>query len=136
MSVVFSLLQKLSRRLIYERRAARRRTSSVPARLRIRSGNRTSSFIDVTTRDLSTTGLSIEAPVVKVDGLHVYDSPDMVAPTRLDIEIDLPSGRVPLVGETVRYDQLGPSLYVLGVRIVEISDDADSVYGAFLNKRA
>jgi hypothetical protein len=126
------ILQSLSRRFIYERRAARRHPASVAAIMRIRSGNRFSSYVDVSTTDLSATGLSVECSMVRIDDLHVSDSADMVTSTKLDLELQLPGGPVTLVGETVRYDRLGASTYLLGVRIVELAPEAERAYTAFL----
>jgi hypothetical protein len=126
-------LRRISRRLIYERKSPRRRPVSVTTRFRVRSGSRESAYVEARTRDLSASGLAIETKSVRVDGIHVYDSMDMVTPTRLDIVLGLPSGTVEIVGETVRYDTIEDGLYLLGVRIVEMSDADRVQYGKFVD---
>lgn len=129
---VHKFLRKLSRRLIYERRAAMRHAVSRSLRFRIRSGSKVSEAVPAQARDLSTTGLSIETSVVRSGLLHVYDSADMVTPTRLEVELELPGGVVSLVGETVRYDRVQPGLYLLGVRIVEMDERDRALYLTFV----
>lgn len=126
------LLRKLSRRLIYERKSPRRRPVAVSTRFRVRSGSRESAYVEARTRDLSESGLGIETPTIRIDGIHAYDSMDMVTPTLLDIVLGLPSGTVTVVGETVRYDRLGDGDYLLGVHIVEMSDADRARYDQFL----
>lgn len=69
---------------------------------------------------------------MRVDGLHAYDSADMVTPTRLDIVLGLPSGTVSILGETVRYDARA-GVYVLGIRIVEMTEGDRERYERFLS---
>ena len=88
------LLRKISRRLIYERKSPRRRPVAVTTRFRVRSGARLSAYVEARTRDLSESGLALETPAIRVDGLHAYDSMDMVTPTVLDIVLGLPTGTV------------------------------------------
>ena len=132
MGIVEKLLRKFSRRFIYERKAPRRRAANLPTRFRLRWGGRASEYVEAHTRDLSASGIAIETASIRVDGLHVYDSPDMVTPMRLDIVLGLPSGDVTIVGETVRYDAIEDGGYLLGVRIVEISDADRSRYDTFV----
>lgn len=126
------LLRRISRRLIYERKSPRRRPVAVTTRFRVRSGSRESAYVEARTRDLSVSGLALETPAIRVDGIHAYDSMDMVTPTLLDIVIGLPTGTVTMVGETVRYDTLEDGEYLLGVHIVEMSDDDRERYARFL----
>ncbi|HQR40068.1 MAG TPA: PilZ domain-containing protein [Blastocatellia bacterium] len=133
MSFVDSLLRRLSRRLIYQRKSPRRRPASVPTRFRVASGANVSSFVEVRTRDLSATGLAVETPSLRVDGMHVYNSMDMVTPTRLDIVLGLPSGNVTIRGETVRYDSTDDATYLLGIQILEMADDDRRRYEEFLD---
>jgi hypothetical protein len=132
MGVLQRLIRKLSRRLIYERKSPRRRPVAVTTRFRIRSGQRVSDYVEARTRDLSVSGLAIEAPTMRIDGIHAYDSTDMVTPTRLDIVLGLPSGTATITGEVVRYDKLPDGEYLLGVRIVEISPADRDRYAKFL----
>jgi len=115
------MLRRLSRKFIYERRTPLRKPASVKARFRVRYGARTSRYVEAQTRDLSASGLALDSPVIQVDGLHLYDSADMVTPTRLDVVLGMPSGTLTVVGEAVRYDKLDDGTYVIGVKIVEIS---------------
>lgn len=130
--IVETLLRRLSRRFIYERKAPRRRPASVPTRFRIRSGARASEYVEAHTRDLSASGLALETPVIRIGDLHAYTSMDMVTPTRLDIVIGIPSGEVTIVGETVRYDKMAESVYLLGVHIVEMSHEDRERYESFV----
>jgi hypothetical protein len=131
--VLDRLLRRLSRRLIYERKSPRRRPAEITTRFRVRSGARESAYVEARTRDVSATGLAIVAPTIRVDGLHVYDSMDMVTPTRLDIVLGLPSGTVSVAGETVRYDALEEGGYLLGIRIVEMADADRERYAQFVD---
>ena len=126
------LIRRISRRLIYERKSPRRRPAAITTRFRVRAGARQSAYVEAQTRDLSVSGLAIETPTIRIGGLHVYDSMDMVTPTRLDIVLGLPSGTVSITGETVRYDKLDDGDYLLGIRIVELSDADRKRYDAFL----
>lgn len=132
MGILEKLLRKFSRRFIYERKAPRRRAANLSTRFRVRWGARSSEYVEAHTRDLSASGLAIETASIRVDGLHVYDSPDMVTPTLLDIVLGLPSGEVSIVGETVRYDAIEDGQYLLGIHIVEMSDADRSRYDAFV----
>ncbi len=132
MGLFDNLLRKLSRRLIYERKSPRRRPVAVTTRFRVRSGSRESAYVEARTRDLSESGLAVESPAIRIDGLHAYDSMDMVTPTRLDITLGLPTGTVEVTGETVRYDKTEEGTYVLGIRIVEIADADRDRYMRFL----
>lgn len=132
MRILENLLRKISRRLIYERNAPRRRAANLPTRFRVRAGNRESEFVEAQTRDLSASGLAIETATIRIGTLHVYDSPDMVTPTRLDVVLGLPSGEVTIVGETVRYDATDASSYLLGVHIVEMSPEDRDRYEEYI----
>lgn len=132
MSFIDTLLRKLSRRLIYQRKSPRRRPAAVTTQFRVVSGAKTSRYVEARTRDLSASGLAIESSTIRVDGMHAYDSMDMVTPTRLDIVLGLPSGHVTIIGETVRYDATPTGTYLLGIRIVEISDEDRRRYIDFL----
>lgn len=132
MGLFDNLLRRLSRRLIYERKSPRRRPVAVTTRFRVRSGSRESAYVEARTRDLSESGLAIESPAIRIDGMHAYDSMDMVTPTRLDITLGLPSGTIEIIGETVRYDKTEEGTYVLGIRIVEIADADRDRYLHFL----
>jgi hypothetical protein len=69
---------------------------------------------------------------MSIDGIHAYDSTDMVTPTRLDIVLGLPGGTATLTGEVVRYDKLPGGEYLLGVRIVEVTPTDRERYARFL----
>ena len=126
------LIRRLSRRLIYERKSPRRRPVAITTRFRVRSGTRQSQYVEGRTRDLSVSGLAVETSTIRIGGLHAYDSMDMVTPTRLDIVLGLPSGTVSITGETVRYDKLDDGDYLLGIRIVEMTDEDRKRYEAFV----
>ena len=136
MGVLDRFLRRLSRRLIYERKSPRRKPVSVTTRFRIRSGQRVSAYVEARTRDLSESGLAVEAPSMRIDGLHAYDSTDMVTPTRLDIVLGLPSGNVTVTGEVVRYDKLSGGEYLLGIRIVEMTAADRERYMRFVESLA
>lgn len=132
MSFVDSLLRRLSRRLIYQRKSPRRRPASVATQFRVVYGSQVSRFVEVRTRDVSATGLAIESRSLRVDGMHVYNSADMVTPTELDIVLGLPSGNVTIRGKTVRYDALDDGTYLLGVQVVSMAADDNDRYSEFL----
>ena len=122
------LRRLFSGRWLNERRAARRRTASLPVRFRIQAGNRTSPYGNGLTRDLSLTGLAIETQAVRLGDLDVYNAPDMVSPARIEIEIVVSKGIVKLTAEVARYDLIEPSRYFVGLRIVDISDTDRRAY--------
>lgn len=116
------------RRFIGNRRGSRR----VQARLRftlsfsdprVRSnGARRLPTLDGHTLDVSTTGLALVVPAIRI-GEHYLAGADR----KLHVKLELPSGPVEMKVATVRYESLEDDTgYLIGARILELSD-ADRV---------
>ena len=116
------------RRFIGNRRGSRR----VQARLsftlsfsdpRVSSnGARRLPTLDGHTLDVSTTGLALVVPAIRI-GEHYLAGADR----KLHVKLELPSGPVEMKVATVRYESLEDDTgYLIGARILELSD-ADRV---------
>lgn len=128
-------MSELPRRIVSQLRrfiGNRRRTKRVRARLgftlsiadpRVSSnGSRRLPTLDGHTLDVSTTGLALVVPAIRI-GEHYLAGSDRT----LHIKLELPNGPVELKVGTVRYESLDDeSGYLIGARILEISD-ADRV---------
>lgn len=131
------LLRKLVGRLrvfVGDRHRAPRRKARFRATVKFRdaqskavhgaTSNQHSPEIEGFTRDVSTEGLALVVPTIRI-GTH-YLTDDHVV---LLISIELPDGLIELQAAPVRYDPLeleqeGEKGYLLGVKIIEMSDDA------------
>jgi hypothetical protein len=112
------------RRFIGNRRGSRR----VQARLsftlsfsdpRVSSnGARRLPTLDGHTLDVSTTGLALVVPAIRI-GEHYLAGADR----KLHVKLELPSGPVEMKVATVRYESLEDDTgYLIGARILELSD--------------
>lgn len=74
------------------------------------------------TRDISSSGLALLLPQVHLDGHHLATEG-----RELNVLLELPGGPLALVGVPSRYEYLDESelgcSYLIGVKIVDISDD-------------
>jgi PilZ domain len=124
-------MSELPRRIVSRLRrfiGNRRRSRRVRVRLsftlslsdpRVRSnGSRRLPKLDGYTLDISTTGLALVVPAIRI-GEHYLAGDDR----RLHIKLDLPSGPVEMKVATVRYESMDDDNgYLIGARILEMSD--------------
>ena len=86
------------------------------------------------TSDISESGLSFIVPSIRLGG-HYLVSEGLV----LDLEIDLPNGKLKLKAAGCRYEQLGVGAsvgnFVVGVRIVEMSENDRVLLKEYLESR-
>ena len=88
------------------------------------------------TRDLSSTGIALLLPSVRIGGRYLTGEG-----TTLHVTLQLPAGRIQLCAAPVRYERLeGDDGYVegylVGVRITYISDPDRALYSDFLRSVA
>jgi hypothetical protein len=85
------------------------------------NGSRRLPTLDGHTLDVSTTGLALIVPAIRI-GEHYLAGSDR----RVYVKLDLPSGSVEMKLATVRYEALdettGETGYVIGARIIEMAD--------------
>ena len=124
-------MSELPRRIVSRLRrfiGNRRRSKRVQARLtftlnlsgpRLNSnGARRIPSLDGHTLDISSTGLALIVPAIRV-GEHYLVGADR----KLHVKLELPSGPVAMTVATVRYESLeDDSGYLIGARILEMSD--------------
>jgi len=80
------------------------------------------------TRDLGEGGLTLVVPSIRIGGDYLT-----LENNRLRIALALPSGPVELVATPARFEQLaGDEGYLVGVRILEMSDDDRRLYAEHL----
>jgi len=83
------------------------------------------------TRDLSTNGMALNVPQVHLDGYHIA-----AEGRELQLRLELPGGSIPMVVVPHRYERLDESelgcSYLMGVHIVQISDEDRERYLSFL----
>ena len=127
------------RRFIGNRRGHRR----VPARLtftlslsdpRIGSnGARRLPALDGHTHDVSSTGLALIVPAIRVAEHYLAGSD-----RRLHLKLDLPAGPVEMKLSAVRYESLDESKdetgYLIGARIVEMADAERAIFEKYVTK--
>jgi len=100
-------------------------------------GKKASRTIDGKTLDISESGIGILSSTITADGLHAYFSNDMSSATQLEIQLELPEKKILIIGQTCRYQKLETArlsefTYLLGVKIVSISDEDKKVYSKYL----
>jgi PilZ domain-containing protein len=128
-------MSELPRRIVSRLRrfiGNRRRSRRVRARLSFTlsltdqrmssNGSRRLPSLDGHTLDVSTTGLALVVPAIRI-GEHYLAGADR----KLHVRLELPSGPVEMKVATVRYESLEEENgYLIGARITEMSD-ADRV---------
>lgn len=84
------------------------------------------------TRDLSSTGLAVVAPAIRVGERYLSDA-------SLLILLEHADGPIEIVAQPVRYERLAPdaeeSGYLIGVRIVSMDDTDRARYEGWLARR-
>jgi hypothetical protein len=97
------------------------------------NGHRRLPSLDGHTLDVSVTGLALVVPAIRI-GEHYLAG----AERKLYIKLELPSGPVEMRVATVRYESLEDSRdetgYVIGARIVEMSDLDRASFEKFVTK--
>ena len=128
-------MSELPRRIVSRLRrfiGNRRRSKRVRARLRCTlslsdprvnsNGARRIPSLDGHTLDISSTGLALVVPAIRIGGEYLAG-----ADRKLHVKLELPSGPVEMKVATVRYESLEDDTgYLIGARILEMSD-ADRV---------
>jgi len=134
-------MSELPRRIVSQLRrfiGNRRRSKRVRARLgftlslsdpRIGSnGSRRLPTLDGYTLDVSVTGLALIVPAIRI-GEHYLAGADR----KLHIKLELPSGPIEMRVASVRYESLEDDTgYLIGARIVEISDSDRKSFEAYV----
>ena len=134
-------MSELPRRIVSQLRrfiGNRRRSRRVRARLSFTlslsdprahtNGSRRLPTLDGHTLDVSTTGLALVVPAIRI-GEHYLAGNDR----RLHIKLELPSGPVEMKVVTVRYESLeDESGYLIGARIVEMSDSDRATFSKYV----
>jgi hypothetical protein len=85
--------------------------------------------LEVYTRDLSSTGIAIVAPAIRIGDRYLTDS-------ILRLLLEHPAGSMEIVAQPVRYEQLPPegeeTGYLIGVHIISMSDTDRALYDEHL----
>jgi len=80
------------------------------------------------TRDVSENDLTLVVPSIRIGGDYLT-----LEDNRLRITLALPSGSIELIAAPARFEQLaGDEGYLVGVRILEMSDDDRKLYAEHL----
>ena len=112
------------RRFIGNRRSSRRVRARLSFTLSLSdprigsNGARRLPTLDGYTLDVSTTGLALVVPAIRI-GEHYLAGADR----KLHVKLELPSGPIEMKVATVRYESLEDDTgYLIGARILELSD--------------
>lgn len=83
------------------------------------------------TRDLSSTGIALVSPTIRIGDRYLTDS-------TLRLMLEHPTGAMTILAASVRYEQLPDDLdetgYIIGVRIIEMSDEDRARYEEYLRR--
>ena len=134
-------MSELPRRIVSQLRrfiGNRRHSRRVRVRLRFTltlsdprvstNGSRRLKALDGHTLDVSITGLALIVPAIRI-GEHYLAGADR----KLHVKLELPSGPVEMKVVTVRYENLEDgSGYLIGARILEISDSDRAIFEKFV----
>lgn len=122
-----------------DRRHARRRNVRLLVSVSVLEASRTNgkrpiSGLEGYTADISTTGLSLVLPAIRI-GEHYLTGENRT----LLIALELPSGSVQIQATSVRYESIdgdgSENGYIVGVRIREMSDDHRERFTSYLKAR-
>lgn len=131
------LLRNLAGRLravVANRRASPRLAARLPCLVslhepRATDQTRRTPTLEVHTRDLSATGVALISPAIRINDRYLTDS-------TLLLRLEHPAGTIQMIVKSVRYERLAPEGeeegYLIGVRIVEMSDEDRARYEAHL----
>jgi hypothetical protein len=122
------------RRFIGNRRRCRRVRARLSATVSLSdprvstNGSRRLPALDAYTLDVSTTGLALVVPAIRI-GEHYLAGADR----KLYIKLELPGGPVEMKVATVRYESLEDDTgYLIGARIIEMSDSDRTSFGKYV----
>ena len=128
------------REIAGDRRHAYRRRVKVPVSVSIHhfdghtNGRRPVPAIQGHTRDVSSTGLGLIVPAIRI-GEHYLTGEDR----QLKIVLDLPSGPIQMIVTPVRYEPIDPGEdeqgFVIGARITEISPQDRESFKSFMKSK-
>ena len=97
------------------------------------NGARRLPTLDGHTLDVSSTGLALIVPAIRI-GEHYLAGSER----RLHVKLELPGGPVEMIVTAVRYESLDEaqeeSGYLIGARIIEMADSDRASYEAFVTK--
>jgi hypothetical protein len=97
------------------------------------NGARRLPTLDGHTFDISTSGLALIVPAIRIAEHYLAGSD-----RRLYLKLQLPSGSVEMKVATVRYESLDESEeetgYLIGARIIEMSDADRASFNSYVNK--
>jgi hypothetical protein len=97
------------------------------------NGHRRPSILEGHTLDVSQTGMSLVVPAIRI-GEHYLAGADR----RLWLKLELPSGPIEMEVTPVRYESMDESEiergYVIGARVVEISEEARESFMGYVDK--
>lgn len=89
---------------------------------------------DSYTYDLSKTGISFIVPTLRIGNGHIFHDND----STLRIKVELPTGRVEMNVALTRFDKWDESefdsMFIVGARIIEMSESSRKRYIEFLHK--
>jgi hypothetical protein len=131
------LLRNIAGRLravVANRRASPRLAARLPCLVSLHeprpsAKSRRPATLEAHTRDLSATGVALIAPAIRINDRYLTGS-------TLLLRLEHPAGRMEMIVQSVRYEQLPPEGeeegYLIGVRIVEMSDEDRARYDAHL----
>ncbi|MFL6230307.1 MAG: PilZ domain-containing protein [Pyrinomonadaceae bacterium] len=125
------------RTVIANRRRAQRKRLRLPCAVSIyeakpaANAQRRVQALEVYTRDLSSTGIALVAPAIRIGGHYLTNS-------ILLLMLEHPAGSIEIVAQPVRYEQL-PSEgdeagYLIGTHIISMSDDDRALYEEYLRE--
>ena len=87
------------------------------------------------TRDLGTSGLTVRVERIRVGGQYLTD-----AEYNLSVRLELPAGEVSLLAKAVRFEhapeEAGGSGYILGLRILKVTESDFALYSGYLRTLA
>ncbi len=132
--IVSSLRRFVGNRRRYKRVCARLNFTISLSDPRVNSnGSRRLPALDGHTLDISSTGLGLIVPAIRI-GEHYLAGADR----KLFVKLELPGGPVEMKVQTVRYESLEESReesgYLIGARIVEMSDEDRTAYSTHVAK--
>ena len=124
------------RAVVANRRRAPRKPLRLPCSIsihdpKLKDSARRPSSLEAYTRDLSATGVALVAPAIRIGERYLNES-------HLQLTLEHPSGVMTILVAPVRYEQLPPDGeeigYLIGTRIVEMSDEARARFEAHLQQ--
>jgi hypothetical protein len=124
------------RAVVANRRSAPRKSLRLPCAVsfhdtKTAAASRRASALAAHTRDLSSTGIALVAPTIRIGERYLTDS-------TLRLTLEHPTGTIVVLAASVRYEQLPPDAdetgYIIGVRIIEMSDEDRARYDDHLRR--